>query len=216
MPDTADNQRLEFLGDAVVQLCTSQHLYRNHPKADEGKLTRLRAQLVNADALAKIAVEYRLFEPLRLGKGAENAGLRKNKNVQADLVEALLGATYLQHGLEITLEVFDELLAPLEEAIVEENSGIEAKTELQERSQAAGFGVPQYELLASSGPDHNKRFEIQVSIAGLACGVATERSKRAAERASAALVLEQWPQLVATIKAAAAEATDATKEDDEA
>lgn len=183
------NQRLEFLGDAVLGLCASEELYRGFPTADEGMLTRLRAQLVNAEALAAFGREIGLPHVLRVGRGAAGAGLRDSTNVLADAVEALIAAAYVEAGLEaarrLSAAVIRHGLASVSPAALRD-----AKSELQERLQALGQPAPQYELVETSGPAHERRFRVKVTGAGQGLGEGDGRSKRAAEQAAAAAALE--------------------------
>jgi ribonuclease III len=182
-----DNQRLEFLGDAVLSLCVSEILWERFPEAAEGELTRLRATLVNADALADFARENSVPAALRLGRGAEVNGLRDSKNVLADAVEALIAAAYLDADLAaargVCLRIVDRGLA------ASENRSLDPKTQLQEQVQALGLGAPVYEVIESGGPAHERWFRVQVKTAGAVTGEGVGSSKRLAERAAAAQAL---------------------------
>jgi ribonuclease-3 len=185
---TRHNQRLEFLGDSVLGFCVSELLCARFPDADEGALTRMRAQLVNAEALAAWARKEQLAQVLRLGRGAGAAGLRDSTNVLADAVEALIAAVYLDLGLEAARAscariVQDELLA------LEQDGARDPKSELQERLQAIGGEAPTYELLEAGGPAHERWFKVGVTQAGRRLGEGSGRSKRAAERAAASIAL---------------------------
>ena len=162
-PGTVDNQRLEFLGDAVLGFCTSEILFARFPEADEGELTRMRSALVNAETLATWARRYNLAESLRLGRGAEGSNLRHSTNVLADAVEALVAAVYLDHGLEAASEacahVVGEALSTLDQGAKRD-----PKSELQERIQGRGGSAPVYEVLDSGGPAHDRWFEIGVIV----------------------------------------------------
>ncbi len=184
-----DNQRLEFLGDAVLELCASTELYRRFPDADEGALTRMRAKLVNADALARWARKVELSPALRLGRGARTNGLAESRNVLADAVEALIAATYLDAGIESAADacrrVIDDGLQALKPG-----SGRDAKSELQERVQAVGAAPPVYEVVASGGPAHERWFEVEVRVEGQSLAVGRGHAKRVAERAAAQQALD--------------------------
>lgn len=187
-PNVADNQRLEFLGDAVLGFCTSQLLFERFPNADEGALTRMRAQLVSAEALSRWAVGEHLAEALRLGKGAEAGGLKHSRNVLADAAEALIAATFLEAGMEKACEICEKIIDFGLESL--ESAGArDPKSELQERAQAEGIQPPCYEVRDSGGPPHARWFEIEVRLAGVVVGRGRGRSKRAAERAAAASAL---------------------------
>lgn len=184
-----DNQRLEFLGDAVLGMCVSEILWERFPAAAEGELTRLRATLVNADALAEFARENAVSAALRLGRGAEAMGLRDSKNVLADAVEALIAACYLDADLasarRVCSRIVDRGMAAAEQR------GPDPKTQLQERVQAAGLGPPSYRLVESGGPAHERWFRVQVHVGGNFAGEGLGPSKRLAERAAAAVALAE-------------------------
>jgi ribonuclease-3 len=186
--DARHYQRLEFLGDAVLGLCASELLYQRFPGADEGSLTRMRARLVNADALAAWARESNIGEALRLGRGAEANKLRDSTNVLADLVEALVAVAYLDSGIEGARHACNVVLEPAL-ALLEADSGRDPKSELQERVQKAGGATPTYEVLASGGSSHDPWFLVGVEVGGATLGQGRGRSKRLAERAAAAAAL---------------------------
>lgn len=181
--DAPHNQRLEFLGDAVLGFCASEELYRRFPHADEGTLTRLRSQLVNAQALATWARTLQVPELLRLGRGAGSSGLRESTNVVADAVEALIAAAYLDAGLDaarrICSVIIDFHLSSLEPV------QRDPKSELQERIQARGGQTPRYEVVEATGPAHDRRFRVRVLVQGEALALGEGKSRRSAERAAA-------------------------------
>ncbi len=192
---TRHNQRLEFLGDSVLGFCVSELLCARFPDADEGALTRMRAQLVNAEALSAWARKEELAQDLRLGRGAGAAGLRESTNVLADAVEALIAAVYLDVGLDgarvaCQRVVDDELQA------LERDGTRDPKSELQERLQAIGSDAPTYELIEAGGPAHQRWFRVGVMQGTRLLAEGTGRSKRAAERAAASAALER-PDLLA-------------------
>ncbi|HEV8245613.1 MAG TPA: ribonuclease III [Polyangiaceae bacterium] len=182
------NQRLEFLGDAVLGLCVSELLYQRFPDADEGLLTRMRAQLVNADALAAWARKIDLPAALRLGRGAVGAGLRESTNVLADAVEAILAAAYLDGGLEHARPVAGQIVET-GLAALERMGARDPKSELQERLQALGEPAPTYEIIETSGPAHERWFRVRVLGAAGELAEGHGRSKRAAEQAAAGAAL---------------------------
>jgi ribonuclease-3 len=181
-------QRLEFLGDAVLGLCATELLYERFPGADEGSLTRLRASLVNAEALAAWAREIDLGAALRLGRGAEASGLRESTNVLADVVEALVAVAYLEGGLARAKEACLRMLDPAL-SLLETDSGRDPKSELQERVQKTGGPAPAYEVVDTGGSAHDPWFSVSVSVAGHRLAEGRGRSKRLAERAAAAAAL---------------------------
>jgi ribonuclease-3 len=181
-------QRLEFLGDAVLGLCATETLYERFPEADEGSLTRFRARLVNAEALADWAREHELGEALLLGRGADASGLRKSTSVLADLVEALVAVAYLEGGIEGGRRACRPILEPAL-ADLEADAGRDPKSELQERVQKAGMSAPIYVVSDSGGSPHDPWFVVDVVVAGDTLAQGRGRSKRLAERAAAAAAL---------------------------
>lgn len=179
-----DNQRLEFLGDAVLGLCASELLYERFPDADEGSLTRLRARLVNADALAAWARDNAVADALLLGRGAESSGLRASTNVLADAVEALVAAAYLDSGLDAARAACASILEP-QLARLDAAATRDPKSELQERVQALRGDTPRYDVTDSGGPAHDRWFEVSVRVGSKEIGRGRGRSKRAAEFAAA-------------------------------
>ena len=182
------NQRLEFLGDSVLGFCVSELLCARFPDADEGVLTRMRAQLVNAQALAVWARKEDLAQVLRLGRGAGVAGLRDSTNVLADAVEALIAAVYLDVGLEAARAACERVVADELKAL-ESDGARDPKSELQERLQAIGGEAPTYELIETGGPAHQRWFKVAVRQDERRLAEGAGRSKRAAEREAAAAAL---------------------------
>jgi len=181
-----DNQRLEFLGDAVLGLCVSEMLMDRFPEAREGELSLMRASLVNSDALALWARDAALGEALRVGRGADAAGERAQKNVLADAVEAIVGAVYLDLGLESARRVASTIVEePLERLANGPRLGRDPKSELQERVQARGGTSPKYRVVETIGPDHNREFVVAVEVDGESLGVGRGRSKKQAEQEAA-------------------------------
>ena len=184
-----DNQRLEFLGDAVLGLCVSELLAETHPDADEGRLTRMRSGLVNAEALARWARSEQIGACLALGKGAHAGSEREQTNVLADAVEALVAAVYASHGLPGARAL---VRAVVDEPIVEaDRLGMrDPKSALQEQVQADGFPAPWYRVVATRGPQHDQVFEVEVLVGDDVRGRGEGRSKRLAERAAALAALD--------------------------
>jgi ribonuclease-3 len=179
-----DNQRLEFLGDAVLGLCVSERLVHDHPAADEGALTRMRSALVNASALAAWAREVEIGPCLLLGRGANAAGEREQPNVLADAVEALVAAVYDARGPAGARA----LVAWIVETREREGAGLgglDPKSALQEQVQAERLPSPSYRVTGTRGPQHDLAFEVEVSIGDRPLARGTSRSKRLAERAAA-------------------------------
>jgi ribonuclease-3 len=188
--DLPDNQRLEFLGDAVLGFCIGELLFMREPDAQEGTLTRLRAQLVSAEALANWGRRHELARALRLGRGAEAAGLSDATNVVADAVEALVAAVFLERGLDAARALCRSIADP---ALTEVRPDLDPKSELQERLQAESGVAPSYELVEMGGPAHDRWFRVEVRHQGRLLGEGRGKSKRAAERAAATVALTAPP-----------------------
>jgi ribonuclease III len=181
------NERLEFLGDSVLGLVVTAALFHNHPDLAEGHLAKLRASVVNMRALADVARGLGaegLGPYLLLGKGEETTGGRDKASILADTLEALLGAIYLQHGLETAEQVIHKLFDPLMAEAARQGAGLDWKTSLQELTAALGLGVPEYRI-TEAGPDHAKTFTAWVVVAGDRYGGAEGRSKKEAEQRAA-------------------------------
>lgn len=185
-----DNQRLEFLGDAVLGLCVTELLMERFPGAREGELSMMRSALVNTDALAAWAREIELGAALRVGRGAEVAGERDQTNVLADATEALVAALYLDRGIESARALSRKIVArPLEKLASGSSFGRDPKSELQERVQARGAASPRYRLVGTEGPDHGRAFLVAVEVDGKVIGTGQGRSKKLAEQAAARAAL---------------------------
>jgi ribonuclease-3 len=200
------NERLEFLGDSVLGIVITETLYRRHPDLAEGKLAKLRASVVNMRALADVGRTIGpdgLGQFVRLGRGEDVTGGRDKASILADTVEAVLGAIYLQHGLDGASRVIHELFDPLLEEVAHNGAGLDWKTGLQELTAENGFGVPDYEI-SSVGPDHAKTFTARASVNGELFPACTGRNKKEAEQAAAE---SAWRGLSARLRAAPAVAT---------
>lgn len=184
-----NNERMEFLGDALLGVVVAELLYEAHPHASEGELSRLRAQLVNGQALAVIARELELGDELKLGPGELKSGGFRRDSILADAFEALVAAVYLDAGFDECRAVVRALFEPLVAAIP--RSSKDAKTRLQELLQGNGWALPQYELVDSHGEDHAKTFDVTCEIAEPTPIRAEGRggSRRAAEQEAAETVL---------------------------
>lgn len=181
------NERLEFLGDAVLSLVVTTALYKRYPDLPEGQLAKLRASVVNMRALASVA---RTLGPhgvgpyLYLGKGEESTGGRDKTSILADVVEALLGAIYLEHGIEVAGTVVRRLFDPLIAEASRRGAGLDWKTSLQEFTADHDLGVPEYRI-TEDGPDHAKMFTARAVVAGESFGAGQGRSKKEAEQIAA-------------------------------
>lgn len=186
-----NNERLEFLGDAFLGAVVAEMLYEAHPHASEGELSRLRAQLVNGQALAVIARELELGDRLRLGPGELKSGGFRRESILADAFEAMIAAVYLDGGFEACRKVVRQLFAERVAALP--RSSKDAKTRLQEYLQAGGWPLPRYELIASHGDDHAKQFDVRCIVGEpLPCEAeASGSSRRAAEQEAAEAVFAQ-------------------------
>ena|SRR5262250_202295 len=183
--DGADNERLEFLGDAVVDLAVSHRLMERFPGADEGELSKLRALLVNEESLARVARQLGLGDLLRMGRGEEMTGGRDKSSVLADALEAVIGAVYLSAGLPGAMAVVDRLFGEMLQGVAEGKSGEDWKTRLQELVQTRLRQSPRYRVVSEEGPDHSKTFEVEVTVGTELFARARGRSKKEAEQAAA-------------------------------
>lgn len=184
-----DNQRLEFLGDAVLGLCVSEMLTSHHPDADEGRLTRMRAALVNADALAGWARRVNLGACIALGRGAKLGTERDQTSVLADAAEAVVAAVYDAHGLEGARKLVSDVVRDLFDR-ADTLGAADAKSALQERAQARGMAAPTYRVVEMRGAPHDLVFVIEVLVGTRALARGEGRSKRLAERAAAERALD--------------------------
>ncbi|MCW2504326.1 MAG: Ribonuclease 3 [Actinomycetia bacterium] len=181
------NERLEFLGDAVLGLVVTAALFRSYPDLPEGQLAKLRASVVNMRALADVARQLGsggLGQHLLLGKGEESTGGRDKASILADTLEALLGAVYLEHGLDVASKVVHLLFDQLMEDAAQRGAGLDWKTSLQELTATHGHGVPEYRV-TETGPDHAKMFTAYAVVAGDELGAGEGRSKKEAEQRAA-------------------------------
>jgi len=181
-----DNQRLEFLGDAVLQFLMSDRLYSFYPKEREGGLTHRRATLVCEAALSEIARRIHLGQHIKMDKGEEMTNGRDKSSILADAMEALLAAVYLDGGIERAKEVFSRLWPSLEEAAL---SPTDYKGALQEWLQAKGHPTPTYEMIGQEGPPHERVFTVAVFDGGTALSRGTGKSKKQAEQEAACAAL---------------------------
>ncbi len=181
------NERLEFLGDSVLGLVITDVLYRQHPDLPEGQLAKLRASVVNMRALADVARGLGpggLGVHLRLGRGEEVTNGRDKPSILADTLEAVLGAVYLDHGLDVAAQVIHRLFDPVLDDAAHRGAGLDWKTSLQELTASEALGVPQY-LMSEMGPDHQKTFTATVVVNGQELGTGVGRSKKEAEQRAA-------------------------------
>ena len=186
----ADNESLEFLGDAVLGLVVADMLFRTYPDYDEGQKSKIKASVVSTQALARRAEEIQLGEHLLLGRGEEKTGGRFKQALLADAYEALIAAVYLDGGLPAAAAFLErELSDAIEEGAGQSVVGQDYKSALQERVQALGRPLPEYRVAAESGPDHRKVFTIEVAVGGEILGAASGKAKKEAEQEAARLAM---------------------------
>ena len=183
------NERLEFLGDSILGMVVAEHLYRNHPDLPEGELTRTRAALVCEESLVEVAKELGLGDYLKRGKGEEAGGGRNRPSIRADAVEAVLAAVYLDGGIGSARKIIQKYILTRE---VSSLSGIrDYKTALQELVQRESGQVLKYRLTGESGPDHDKRFFVEVDLNGTPVGNGEGHSKKEAEQMAAKAAIQK-------------------------
>ena len=185
------NERLEFLGDAVLGFVSAEFLYSRFPHAPEGELTRIRAALVREESLFEVAQALQLGECLMLGKGEESGGGRQRPSILADCTEAVFAAVYLDGGMDCARDLIHRVLLSKGDITVAESRRRDYKTELQEMVQRKPHQVLRYELVGQSGPDHAKVFTVAVLLNGEPIGEGSGHSKKEAEQASARAALEK-------------------------
>ena len=187
------NERLEFLGDAVLGFVFAEKLYQELPQSTEGEMTKLRAALVRRDTLTRIARTIGLGDYLYMGKGEEaNDGRDKSANLEGAL-EAVIAAVFLDQGLTIARDCILRLFSKELQKVAAQGAGIDYKSKLQELIQAKRQWIPTYHLEKVVGPDHKKKFTIEVKVGGVALGRGSGKSKKAAETEAARSALEQLP-----------------------
>lgn len=189
--ESFSNERMEFLGDAVLQFIVSSFLYQTKDKAEEGELTNLRAYIVKTDSLAKGSKALDLGRFLKLSRGEELTGGRENTQLLANTFEALLGAIYLDLGIEKAKILVEKVLIPLFETEIKEGAPKDFKSQLQELVQSKFQTSPKYRILETQGPDHAKRFTVGVFVTDTQYGQGEGPNKQAAEEQSAQEAVEK-------------------------
>jgi len=189
-----NNERLEFLGDAVLELIVSHNLFRNHPNKEEGILTSLRAALVNSKMLCKIAKELNFGDFLLLSKGEKKEKGKARQEILANTIEAFIGALYVDQGYDICKSFVEKHIMPKLEMILANEDFIDAKSKFQEIAQAKEKITPRYDLLEEWGPDHNKTFVVGAFLEDKLISKGNGKSKQEAEEAAAekGLNLKKW------------------------
>ena len=190
-PGLESNERLEFLGDAVLELITSEYLYLQLPDKPEGELTNLRSSLVKTATLSQVALELELGQYLKMSHGEEQGGGRTNLSLLANTVEALIGAIYLDQGISAANHFAAQHIFSRLEQIIAKNLHHDYKSTLQEKIQAQGRATPTYHLVSEIGPDHHKEFTIEVKVDQQSLGIGRGASKQKAESSAAKNALEK-------------------------
>ena len=182
------NERLEFLGDSILGMCVAEYLYCTFPDRPEGELTRMRADMVCEQTLANVAGRIGLGEHLLLGKGEEQGGGRTRNSILADAVESVIAASFLDGGMGAAKQFIQKYI--LVEVPVKKLHNVDYKTSLQELVQQKKNQVLSYALVGESGPDHDKHFEVEVSLNGKVVGLGSGSSKKRAEQDAARVAIE--------------------------
>ena len=203
-----DNERLEFLGDAVIDLAVSHRLMERFPGAREGELSKIRAAVVDEAGLARNARELDLGPLLRLGRGEELTGGREKSSLLADAMEAVVAALYLGGGLDPVLALIDRFLGEAFERAAAGTLDRDYKTQFQELAQSRLRASPRYRVIAEHGPDHSKVFDVELELKGEVIGRGAGKSKKDAEQAAAKLALEAMNERLADVKSPEAPAAE--------
>jgi len=183
------HERLEFLGDAVLQIVTSDHLYKDNIEDDEGALTKKRSGIVNRKVLADIAYELSLGDLLYLSKGEEKNGGRENENILGDTFEALIGAIYIDQGFDVVYKYLSGFITPLLKPEEEESNYFDYKPALQELCQSVFKADPVYNLVREIGPAHEKTYFVEVRVKGKVVGAGSGSKKKDAEQNAAQVAI---------------------------
>lgn len=185
------NERLEFLGDAVLELVTTEFLYQKYPTKTEGDLTAIRAALVNTVTLAEVGTELRFNDELLLSKGEAKDMGRARQAILANTFEAIVGALYLDQGYDVARAFIAKTLLPRTEVIVAEGLWVDAKSKFQEKAQEHMSQTPSYDTVAEEGPDHDKQFMVGVFVGSEKIATGVGKSKQDAEQAAARSALKK-------------------------
>ncbi len=187
---TDDNQRLEYLGDAVLSLIAAEHLFKTQPDASEGDMSKLRSRLTQDRTLARIGANIGIHGFLRLGRGEEMSGGAERASNLADAVEAIIGAAWIDGGARAANKIFNKVFLPELEDLQTAPTRSNPKGALQEYAQRHGFGIPEYETVETAGPEHDRVFTVEVKACEQSWK-ASAGSKREAERKAANLALAE-------------------------
>lgn len=194
-----NNERIEFLGDAVLELLITEHLFNEFPDLKEGTLTSIRAAVVKTESLAEESMRLGLGEYLRMSRGEEATGGRTRPYILANTFEAITGAIYLSSGLEDARKFLERELFVKIKVVLDTSAHIDNKSELQEKVQEKLKLTPSYRTLSQKGPDHDKIFRMAVYIGGVKCGEGEGKSKQKAEQEAAGNTLEDWEKYIKEI-----------------
>ena len=191
IPYTENNERLEFLGDSILNMLVTEYLYEKYPDAPEGQMSKCKSAVVSGHALAQTSVLWDLGNYLRIGKGEARMGGRNKENILADAFEAILGAVYLDGGLDRVRDILVRFHFPRIESIVEGGDFVNHKSALLEAMQSKSKPLPEYKVVRESGPEHHKIFDVEVLLDGVVygCGSGISKKKAEQEAAGAALAL---------------------------
>jgi ribonuclease-3 len=192
-PGPESNERLEFLGDAVIELVVAERLYRDRPDLPEGDLTTMRAALVRLETLGRLALDLEIGQHVLLGRGEEASGGRSRPSIAGRALEAVFGAVYLDGGLEAARGVALGLMDPEIDRLAETHRLKDDKSRLQELSQGELGLTPTYRTVAAVGPEHAKEFTVEVSLGDAIVGRGTGRTKQSAAQAAAHDAIARWP-----------------------
>ena len=184
-----NNERLEFLGDSILNFCITEKLFEVRPNESEGELSRIRASLVNGESLATIAEQLQLGHYIELGQGEQRSGGKQRKSILADAMEAVLGAVLRDGGFDVCRKLILDLYQPLLLNLPSAEELKDPKTRLQELLQGRGEALPRYEVVAETGMDHQKQFEVNCLVAGVKSTMAIGSSRRKAEQLAAQKML---------------------------
>lgn len=190
---TDANERLEFLGDAVLELATTRFLYHKFPAENEGILTAYRSALVKTTSLSEVATNLKLGEQIKMSRGEESSGGRQNPGLLADTMEAIIGALYLDQGFSAVENFLETHLFTHLDQILAEGTYKDAKSQLQESVQSRGLPTPTYQVVEEVGPDHDKLFTVAVSVGEEVVAKGQGKSKQQAQQAAAEEALHKFP-----------------------
>lgn len=194
--DLKNNERLEFLGDAVLELITTEYLYERYPERPEGELTSFRSALVKTTSLSETSLDLNIGDFIMMSRGEEVTGGRTRPYILANTFESILGAIYIDQGYDVAKTFVTNKLLPKTTAIIENRLDIDSKSRLQELSQEILNFTPVYDLVSSKGPDHDKNFLMAVKIKGKVFGEGNGKNKQEAEQNAAKYALDNWEQLI--------------------